>query len=164
MIVLSSEKVAERVRVGFPQFTVVAVAEEAGPGGRVGGDVRRDAPAGVDLPGLRWKVAQAHGLGGADAACLDDVVLAVHGVDVLRVVAARDAREPVAGDVGAGDGVLPAGLLLVVGQVPQVAAGGPHPPRDPPQAGLPGPGAPPQARDLPGGPAVLCARRLPGAS
>jgi hypothetical protein len=47
----------ERVRVGFPQVRVVAVAEEAGPGGQVGGDVRGDDPAGVDLPGLRGEVA-----------------------------------------------------------------------------------------------------------
>ena len=48
-------------------------------------------PAAVDLPGLRWQVAQAHGLRGADAGGLDDGVLAVQHVDVLRVVAARDA-------------------------------------------------------------------------
>jgi hypothetical protein len=29
------------------------VAEEAGPGGEVGGDVRGEHPAGVDLPGSR---------------------------------------------------------------------------------------------------------------
>jgi hypothetical protein len=46
------DPVAERVRVGFPQVLIVAVAEEAGPGGQVGGDVRRDDPAAVDLPGL----------------------------------------------------------------------------------------------------------------
>ena len=89
--------VAERVRVGFPQVRVVAVAEEAGPGGQVGGDVRGDDPAAVDLPGLRREVPQAHGLRGADAAGLDDGVLAVDDVDVLRVVAARDAAIPVSG-------------------------------------------------------------------
>jgi len=47
------DPVAERIGVGFPQFVVVAVAEEAGPGGEVGGDVRGDDPAGVDLPGFR---------------------------------------------------------------------------------------------------------------
>ena len=62
-----------------------------------------------------WEVPQAHGLGGAHASRLDDGVLAVHGVEVLGVVAARDARDPAAGDVRAGDGVLPAGLSLVVG-------------------------------------------------
>ena len=60
--------------------------------------------------------------GGADAAGLDDGVLAVHGVDVLRVVAARHPAYPGVRDVRAGDGVFPAGLLLVAGQVPQVAA------------------------------------------
>ena len=64
------DPVAERVRVGFPQVRVVAEAEEAGPGGQVGGDVRRDDPAAVDLPGFGWKVPQAHGLGRADAAGL----------------------------------------------------------------------------------------------
>lgn len=34
------------------KFGVVVAAEEAGPGGEVGGDVRRDDPPGVDLPGL----------------------------------------------------------------------------------------------------------------
>src|SRR5580700_10012995 len=77
------DPVAERVRVGVPQLAVVAAAEEAGPGGQVGGDVRRDDPAAVDLPGLRREVPQAHGLGGADAARLDDGVLAVDHVDVL---------------------------------------------------------------------------------
>jgi len=44
------DPVAERVRVGFPQVLMVVKAEEAGPGGQVGGDVRRDDPARVDLP------------------------------------------------------------------------------------------------------------------
>jgi hypothetical protein len=43
------DPVAERVRVGFPEFLVVMEAEEAGPGGQVGGDVRGDDPAAVDL-------------------------------------------------------------------------------------------------------------------
>jgi hypothetical protein len=47
------DPVAERVRVGVREFLVVAVAEEAGPGGEVGGDVRGEHPAGVDLPGFR---------------------------------------------------------------------------------------------------------------
>jgi hypothetical protein len=45
------DAVAERVRVGFPQLLVVAEAEEAGPGGQVGGD----DPAAVDLPGFRGR-------------------------------------------------------------------------------------------------------------
>src|ERR1700704_18148 len=98
------DPVAERVRVGVSQVRVVPAAEEAGPGGQVGGDVRGDDPAAVDLPGLRREVPQAHGLGGADAACLHDGVLAVDGVDVLRVVAAGDACDSAAGDVRAGNG------------------------------------------------------------
>jgi hypothetical protein len=47
------DPVAERFRVGVPEFPVVVVAEEAGPGGEVGGDVRGEDPAGVDLPGFR---------------------------------------------------------------------------------------------------------------
>ena len=47
------DPVAEGVRVGVPQLRVVAEAEEAGPGGQVGGDVRGDDPAAVDPPGLR---------------------------------------------------------------------------------------------------------------
>jgi hypothetical protein len=35
----------ERVRVGVAEFGVAAVAEEAGPGGEVGGDVRREDPS-----------------------------------------------------------------------------------------------------------------------
>ena len=46
------DPVAEGVRVGVREFGVVAVAEEAGPGGEVGGDVRREDPARVDLPGF----------------------------------------------------------------------------------------------------------------
>lgn len=47
------DPVAERVRVGVFQVRVVAAAEEAGPGGQVGGDVRGDDPPDVDLPRLR---------------------------------------------------------------------------------------------------------------
>ena len=46
------DPVAERVRVGFAQLVIVVAAEEAGPGGQVGGDVRGDDPAAVDLPCL----------------------------------------------------------------------------------------------------------------
>src|SRR5258708_34841696 len=91
MIVLSSEKVAERVRVGFPQVLVVAEAEEAGPGGEVGGDVRGDDPAAVDLPGVRWQGPLAHGLPGPDAAGLPQRVLAARGIHALGAVAVRDS-------------------------------------------------------------------------
>ena len=87
----------ERTGVGFPQSGVVVVAEEAGPGGQVGGDVRGDDPAGVDLPGLRREGTQAHGLGGADPGGLHAGVLAVDHVDVLGVVAAGNAPDPVPG-------------------------------------------------------------------
>jgi hypothetical protein len=46
------DPVAERAGVGVAEAGVVAVAEEAGPGGEVGGDVRGEDPSGVDLPGL----------------------------------------------------------------------------------------------------------------
>ena len=72
-------------------------AEEAGPCREVGRDVRGQDPAGVDLPGLRGEVPQSHGLGRADAARLDGGVLAVQDVDVLRVVAAGDTADAVAG-------------------------------------------------------------------
>jgi hypothetical protein len=49
------DPVAERVRVGVAEFLVVVVAEEAGPGGEVSGDVRRDDPSFVDLPGFRGR-------------------------------------------------------------------------------------------------------------
>ena len=42
------DPVAECVRVGVPQLRVVVAAEEAGPGGQVGGDVRGDDPVGLD--------------------------------------------------------------------------------------------------------------------
>src|SRR6185503_3322867 len=86
--------------------------------------------------------------GGADAAGLDDGVLAADGVDVLQVVAAGDALYPGVRDVRAGDGVLPAGLHLVVRQVPHVPTGRLDPAGDPPQAAGPVPGAAHQARDL----------------
>jgi hypothetical protein len=39
------DPVAERVRFGFPQVRVVAVAEDAGPGSEIGGDdPARDMP------------------------------------------------------------------------------------------------------------------------
>jgi hypothetical protein len=142
------DPVAERVRVGVAEFLIVVAAEEAGPGCEVGGDVWGDDLARVDLPGLRRQVAQPHGLGGADAARLDDGALAVDGVDVLGVVAARDAGDPGVGDVRAGDGVLPAALVLVVGQVPQVPAGRPDPPRDPEEPAGPVPRAACQPGDL----------------
>jgi len=47
------DPVAERVRVGVAELPVVVAAEEAGPGGQVGRDVRGDGPPGVDLPGLQ---------------------------------------------------------------------------------------------------------------
>src|SRR5690242_11816708 len=47
------DPVAERVRLGVPQVRLVVQAEEPGPGGEVGGDVRREDPSFVDLPGLR---------------------------------------------------------------------------------------------------------------
>src|SRR4029077_14531208 len=106
---VSSVNRAERVRVGFPKVRIVAEAEEAGPGSEVGGDVRSEHPAAVDLPGLRWQVPQAQGLRGPDTAGLHDSVLAVHGVDVLGMMAARDAGNPAVGVVRAGDGVPPAG-------------------------------------------------------
>ncbi len=46
----------------------------------------------------------------------------VQHVEVLGLVAARDAADPGGRDVRAGDRVLPAGLLLVIGEVAQVAA------------------------------------------
>src|SRR5947207_7569652 len=127
------DPVAERVRGGLPQVRLVVEAEETGPGGEVSGDVRREDPSLVDLPGFRRQVPQAHGLGGADAAGLDGGVVAVQHVDVLRVVAARDPWYPAVRDVRAGDGVLPAAALLVVGEVLQVPAGRLHPAGDPPQ-------------------------------
>ena len=44
-----------------------------------------------------WQVPQAHGLRGADAGGLDGGVLAVHDVDVLRVVAAGTPPIPLPG-------------------------------------------------------------------
>ena len=55
---------------------------------------------------------------------------------------------PAVGDVRAGDGVPPAGLLLVVRQVAHLAAGRLHPARDPAQPARPVPGAAHQVRDL----------------
>src|SRR6202044_1044498 len=97
---------------------------------------------GVSSSVNRGEVPQAHGLGGADAAGLDGGVVAVQDVDVLRVVAARHPGDSRVRDVRAGDGVLPAGLLLVMGEVAQMPARRLHPPGDPAQAiwPVPGPG------------------------
>jgi hypothetical protein len=110
-----------------------------------------------------FDVPQAHGLGGADPGGLHHGVLAVQDVDVLGVVAARHAGYPGVRDVRAGDRVLPARFLLIVRQVPQVAAGRPDPPRDPPQAAGPVPGPAHQARDLRDVLVVLGAAVLAGA-
>ena len=91
----------------------------------------------VDLERLRWQAAQAHGLRGADAGGLDAGVLAVHDVDVLRVVAAGNALDPGIGDVRAGDRVPPAGLLLVGGEVAHLPAGRLDAADDPAQAAGP---------------------------
>src|SRR5271154_4628718 len=64
------------------------------------------------------------------------------------VVAARHAGDPGSRDVRAGDGVPPAGLLLVIREIPQVAAGRPDPAGDPPQSVGPVPGAAHQVGDL----------------
>ena len=47
------DPVAERIGVGVPQVLVIVAAEQARPGREIGGDVRGDDPAAVDLPGLR---------------------------------------------------------------------------------------------------------------
>jgi hypothetical protein len=47
------DPVAERVRGGVAEILIVVEAEEAGPGGEVSGDIRREDPALVDLPGFR---------------------------------------------------------------------------------------------------------------
>ena len=43
------DPVAQRIGVGVPQVLVIVAAEQAGPGREVGGDVRGDDPAAVDL-------------------------------------------------------------------------------------------------------------------
>jgi hypothetical protein len=50
---VSSVNRAECVRLGVPQVRLVMEAEEPGPGGEVGGDVRGEDPSFVDLPGFR---------------------------------------------------------------------------------------------------------------
>ena len=75
-------------------------------------------------------------------------VLAVGDVDVLGVVAARDAAYPAVRDVRAGDGVPPPGLLLIVREIAHLAAGRFYPAGDPAQAVRPVPGAAHQVRDL----------------
>jgi hypothetical protein len=52
----SADPVAERAGVGFAQSGVVLVAEEAGPGGKVSGDVRGGDPAFVCVPNLRVSI------------------------------------------------------------------------------------------------------------
>ena len=90
-------------------------------------------------------------------------MLAVHDVDVLGMVAARDADDPDAGDVRAGNRVPPPGLLLLVGEVPHLPAGRLDPPGDPPRAAGPVPGPAHQVRDLRDVLVVLGAAVLAGA-
>jgi hypothetical protein len=88
------DPVTERVRGGVPEFGLVVEADEAGPGGEVGGDVRGEDPAAVDFPGLRRKIPESHGLGGADAAGPGGGVVALEHVDELGVLAAGHAGHP----------------------------------------------------------------------
>jgi hypothetical protein len=92
----------------------------------------------TSIPACTPSVAQAGGLSGTDAV-LDDGMLAVQHVDELDVPAARDAFQPFVRDIGAGDRVLPAGLLLLGGEVLQVPAGRPDPADDPAEPGRPVP-------------------------
>lgn len=47
------QPVAQRLGFGVGDVGMVVQTEQPGPGVDVGGDVRREDPAGVDLPGLR---------------------------------------------------------------------------------------------------------------
>ena len=69
-------------------------------------------------------------------------------LSVLVVMAGRDTADPAAGDVRADDGVPPAGLLLIGGQVAHLPTGRPGPAGDPAQPAGPVPGAAEQVRDL----------------
>src|SRR2546423_10184735 len=75
-------------------------------------------------------------------------MLTVQHVDELGVPAARHPLDPFLGDVRADDGVLPAGLLLIGGELLQVPAGWPSPP-----GGAPPP-PPPASRPAPPGPGL----------
>ena len=71
------DPVAERIRVGVPHVRGVVVAEEAGPGGEVGGDVRggrstagRPAcPGGAARPGARLRDDQRRRMAGHPRRC-----------------------------------------------------------------------------------------------
>ena len=130
------------------QVRVVVEAEEAGPGGQVGGDVRRDDPAALTCQDFDGRFRRP-------------MALAVRTPAVSTTACSRCTASmywgwwlpgtpaiPAVRDVRAGDRVPPAGLPLVVGQVPHVAAGRLHPAGDPPQAVGPVPGAAHQAGDL----------------
>jgi hypothetical protein len=89
--------------------------------------------------------------------------LAVGDVNVLGVMAARDAGDPAVWDVGAGDRVPPAGLLLIGSQVRHLPAGRLCSAGDPaqPAGPLAGPGH--QAGDLGDVLVLLDGAVLPGA-
>src|SRR5690348_3111919 len=141
------QPVTQGARLGVLEVLDVVEPEQPAPCLQVGGNVRRDGPAAVDPPGLRRKAAQPGGLPRPDAV-LDNGVLAVQHVDELGMPAPGNAFQPFPGDIRAGNRVLPAGLLLIGGEVLQVPAGRPDPADDPAQAGRPVPGPAHQAGDL----------------
>jgi hypothetical protein len=79
------DPVAERVRVCFAQVRVVTEAEEAGPGGQVGGDVRGDDPAAVDLPDLRRSLNNPRRVTGSDVLAVWDRCANAGGAAAVNV-------------------------------------------------------------------------------
>jgi len=142
------DPVAERVRVGFPQVRVVVAARRRVQAARSARCFAAMTQPLLTCQVLGGEVAQAHGLGCADAAGLDDCVLAVDGVDVLGVVASPDAGDAGVWDVRAVMEYFQPVFFSYVGQASHVPAGRLHAAGDPAQSFGPVPGAGHQAGDL----------------
>jgi hypothetical protein len=125
------EAQAHRVRLGTFEAVLAVKGEQPQPRVEIGGEVRGEHPACVDLSRLRGQVRQPHVLVGADVV-FDLGVVAVQCVEELDLVGAGDA--PHVSDVRRGDRIPPAGLLLEGGQLLHVPPGGAHAADDQPHA------------------------------
>jgi hypothetical protein len=115
---------AKAVADGRPANTRKGYAQDWASWSRSAAQVRGEHPSAIHIEGLGGEVVQAERFVRAHPV-LDFGVIAVEGVEELRLVRAGDAPHPA--DVGGGDAVAPAGLLLEVGQLLDLSARGSDP-------------------------------------
>ncbi|GIH73301.1 hypothetical protein Mth01_55540 [Sphaerimonospora thailandensis] len=110
------QAVPHRLRLGPGQLAVVIQAQQPGPGVQISGDIGRQHPPDIHVPGFGRQVTQAHGLVRAHPV-LHCGVGAMEHVNELRLVAAGHAAHPSRAEVRGDDRVFPPGVLLQRGQV-----------------------------------------------